>query len=169
MNKKILLLTVIAGVLLIIYWVVSNQSPKSPDYSKAFPIQGWEHIAVGNPHLAYNSNPPTSGWHYNNPADEKFYNEELPDEQLVHNLEHGDIWIAYRPGISEDIKNQLRKFGNGKTITTARSKNEFDIALVAWGRLDAFNIENNILDENRIASFIKRYTNKGPEKILPQR
>jgi Protein of unknown function (DUF3105) len=60
-----------------------------------------EHIEVGAEHEAYNSSPPTSGPHYQLPADGGFYPSPLPPEQLVHNLEHGQIVVWYRPDASE--------------------------------------------------------------------
>lgn len=163
---KLVTLFVILALAALIYFWISSQKPKTPDLSKAYEIQGAEHIQIGAPHPEYNSNPPSSGWHYAEPAKEEFYDKELSDEQVVHNLEHGDIWIAYNPRISQGMKDELKKLSKAKIITTARAKNEYDISLVAWGRVDSFNIENNALDIARIEDFIKRYRNKGPEKVL---
>ena len=163
--KKVLVwLIVIVLVVLAIRWLI-NQFPRGADYSKSFPIQGQDHIAIGALHPPYNSNPPTSGWHYAAPANVGFYDRELPDERLVHNLEHGHIWIAYRPTIPDEIKSQLKKLAGGMAIVTPRPTNDTDLALVAWGRLDAFNLDGTPLDSQRIQSFILRYQNKGPEKV----
>lgn len=140
-------------------------APKTLDMSKEFADLGQDHIAVGASHEPYNSNPPTSGPHYVEWAVEKFYNKEIPDSYLVHNLEHGDIWISYNSRIPADVKERLKKFAGAKVVITARSANEFDISLAAWTHLDSFNIENNTLDEARIRDFIKRYVNRGPELI----
>ena len=167
MIKSASWLLIIIGAIAAISYGLAYRNSKNPDYSQEYPIQGQDHIAIGGAHDPYNSNPPSSGSHYGNPAIEAFYSEELPDEQLIHNLEHGDIWITYHPRISDDVKDQLRKYGGSKFVTTPRSHNDTDIALVAWGRVDAFNLENGVLDEGRIKAFIKRYINKGPEKIPP--
>ncbi|PIR05141.1 MAG: hypothetical protein COV57_00655 [Candidatus Liptonbacteria bacterium CG11_big_fil_rev_8_21_14_0_20_35_14] len=59
----------------------------------------------------------------------------------------------------------LKDLAGNKVIITPRSQNDSDIAVVAWGRLDTFNkSEFNI---NRIKDFIKRYKNRGPEKVSP--
>lgn len=146
----------------IVWWII-NQFPKGPNYSVAFPLLGREHIAEGVVYQNYNSNPPTSGPHYANPAIPKFYNEPLPDEQIVHNLEHGHIWVTYRPTVSQEIIAILKKFAGNNIIVTPRSANDFDIALIAWGRLDKFNIKNGQIDTQRIKNFILRYQNRGPE------
>lgn len=163
--RRIVGWVVVAIVIVGIGFWVANQGPKGEDYSKAFPIQGRDHIEEGSTHPAYNSNPPSSGWHYANPARDGFYETSLPDEQLVHNLEHGDIWIAYHPRVSSEVKKRLRSFAGGKVIVTLREANEFDISLVAWGRVDSFNLEKGVLGEERVSDFIKRYIDKGPEKV----
>lgn len=157
----IFLSVLIGGVWLLIKFF----TPQGPDFSKQYPILSRDHIKEGISYQGYNSNPPTSGPHYENPALAKFYNQELPDEQIVHNLEHGQIWIAYRPDLAQEIIKKLKKFSGKNVIITPRSKNDTDIALVAWGILDKFNIENGTLNSQRIKDFILRYQNKGPEKL----
>jgi hypothetical protein len=157
-----LILLFVAGA---IFWWARTLFPQGEDRSAAFPILGQDHIQIGASHPDYNSNPPTSGWHYAQPAETGFYNRELPDEQLVHNLEHGEIWISYRPGLDQTIVNKLKGYVGIFVIVTERAKNDSDIALAAWGRLDGFNVENGVLDEQRIKDFILRYQDKGPEKV----
>lgn len=156
---------VVAGVG---FWVwAKRQAPKSPDFSRVFPELSRNHIQAGQTFRAYNSNPPTSGPHGSNPLARGIYDEEQPDGALVHNLEHGDIWIAYHPRTPEETVESLKEIADSynKVIMTVRSKNDTDIALVAWTRLDAFNLEDNPLDKKRVEDFIKRYRNKGPELV----
>lgn len=152
-------LALVAGGL---WLAVRANGPNGPDYSQALPILGREHVAEGTT-VTYNSNPPTSGPHYPVPAAVRFYDQELRDEQLVHNLEHGQVWISYKPGLSVEIINSLKGLAGGSVIVTLRSKNDTDIALAAWGRLDKFNVGAGGLDKRRIKDFIARYQNNGPE------
>src|SRR5258707_536460 len=101
MKKDMQWLGVLIVVGLIGWWVYGyfrtaavNQKTLPGEFFKA---QSQEHIKVGTTHEAYNSNPPTGGWHYDTPAQTGIYDTPFPDEQLVHNLEHGHIWIAYKP------------------------------------------------------------------------
>jgi len=139
--------------------------PQGLDQSRAVEIQSRDHIAVGAEHLVYNSNPPVGGWHYGQTARRNFYDEKIPDEYIIHNLEHGDVWIAYHPRISTDAKKKLKRFLYSRVIITARPENNFDISLVAWGRVDGFNLEDGEFPKERIDDFIKRYKNKGTEKV----
>ncbi len=151
------IIVVIAVSYGLVLLVGQDQQPRP---GETFSIQGQEHIAVGATHEAYNSNPPTSGWHYAQPAQWGVYQTELPDEQLVHNLEHGGIWISYT-GIDDATKASLEKIeqSNSKIIVTPRSKNDAPIVLASWGRLQKFQT----LDEEGIQSFIKANSNKSPE------
>ena len=143
-----------------------NLKPKGGDLSQAISIMDTDHISENGLLPTYNSNPPTSGPHYGQVASSGFRTKNIPDQNIIHNLEHGDVWIAYRPGLSDEIKNELKQFDGQKVIITPRLKNDMDIALVAWGRLDTFNIKDDTLEKQRITDFIARYANKGPEKIL---
>lgn len=148
--------------------LISATGPKGQDYSQSYLILGRNHVANGST-VSYNSNPPTSGDHYAAAAPARFYDKELPDEQLVHNLEHGHIWISYKPNLSAEVIDILKNFSGGNVIVIPRSKNDADIALAAWGRLDKFNVEGENVDEQRIKDFISRYQNRGPEKVnVPQ-
>ena len=132
-----------------------------------YPTQGRDHIAEGDTHPVYNSYPATSGWHYSTAMGDTFdydedllapalwgvYEEELLDEILVHNLEHGGIRIHYNcPEGCPDLVDQLKamtKLGR-KIIISPYSLMNSRIALVAWNYLDTFDE----FDEMRIREFI---------------
>lgn len=158
-------ISVLAAVGYGIFLLARTAGPDGEDFSVAYESQGRSHIADGAAHPPYNSNPPSSGWHYASPARGGFYEEPLPDEQVIHNLEHGDIWIAYRPEIRDEAKDALRAFAGQHVVVSPRTLNEGDISLVAWGRVDTFDIGDGPVDESRIRDFMKRYDNRGPENL----
>ena len=177
MFKKILvwlaIVLIISGA---IYWFAKGSQEKAAlrkIYAVNIEDQGRTHINVGASHPAYNSNPPTSGWHYEEWKTKGLYKEQQPDEGLIHNLEHGYIWISYRPDSDSEIINQLENFyGFGKKIIVEpRKENDKVIALAAWGWLDKFDPESNeklSSDElKRIDDFIDKYINQGPEPNAP--
>lgn len=61
------------------------------------------HVPEGT-RVDYNSNPPTSGPHYESFYPAGFYEEILTDEKLVHNLEHGFVIVSYNCGFNESKK-----------------------------------------------------------------
>lgn len=129
------------------------------------PDQGAPHVELGTP-FEYNSNPPTSGPHHVTPAEWGVYPEEIHDQIVIHNLEHGGIWIAYKPGIDSAVVAKLeaitKEFGR-KVIMAPRAANDADIALAAWNHLDKFSAAE--FSEERVRAFIKAYRNRGPEFV----
>lgn len=156
----VLVLIVYGGLLF-----MRSTAPQGEDFSTAYVPQEAVHVTDGSSHPPYNSNPPSSGWHYAQPTNGGFYDESISDEAVIHNLEHGDIWIAYHPRISDTSKSALKKFAGRYVVISPRSENEGDISLVAWGRVDTFNIENGVVDTERIKDFVRRYDNHGPERV----
>lgn len=131
--------------------------------TQEFAIVGREHIESGTPGGNYNSDPPTSGPHWNGPANKGVYDKEFPDEQLIHNLEHGYIWISYKPGVGDDVINKLKAIvekNDWKIVMEPREKDDAKIILAAWGRL----LKMDDLNENTVRDFINTYRNRGPEK-----
>jgi len=128
-----------------------------------FDIVSREHIASGAKGSSYNSNPPTSGSHWPAPAKSGIYDKELADEQVIHNMEHGYIWISYKTDAPDEVKNKLKEIVEGdnwKVIMTPRANNETTIAIAAWGRV----LNMTDLDTEKVEDFIKTYRNRGPEK-----
>jgi hypothetical protein len=148
-----------------LYLLLKGAAPQGEDLSQEISVMEALHIEPGNPLPEYTSDPPTSGPHYTQTVRSDFREEALPDQNIIHNLEHGDIWISYNPRIPDAIREDLKQFGAAKVVITPREANETDIALAAWGRLDTFNVEGDTLPIERIEDFIKRYTNQGPEQV----
>ena len=169
--KKGLWWLVILAVLILIGWrgygyfkkaAVEGERPKPGQY---FQAQSRDHIKPGAEHPAYNSNPPTGGWHYDQPAQSGIYDKEFSDEQLIHNLEHSHIWIVYKPDLPADQVEKLadiaKDYGS-KIIMTLRPANDTKIALVAWEYL----LTMDAIDEVNIRKFIDYHRGvAGPEKI----
>ena len=170
-----ILVIVISGLFTGIYFYVKSGEPKGPDHSVAYEVSGnGNHIAEGSPRPNYNSNPPTSGPHYDKPAHEGFYSESIIDEHIVHNLEHGDIWVSYRASTTPaSVIEQLKSLSDPKLIITPRATNPNDICQSSWGHLDCCNLDGlpaqagKPLDTERINDFSKRYRYKGPEQVDP--
>ena len=129
-----------------------------------YPALSRDHILIGQAHPPYNSNPPTSGWHYAQPADWGYYNEALPDEVVVHNLEHGGIWLSYQRADDTALIDQLvalSRRSRSKVIVTLRPRNDTRLAVAAWGHL----MKLDQYDEKAIVNFINRFKNRGPELV----
>lgn len=49
--------------------------------------------------VTYAVTPPMGGPHYGTPLNAGIYVKPVPSELAVHDLEHGAVWITYRPGL----------------------------------------------------------------------
>lgn len=174
--KKIILIVAVTFLIAgLIVWLTTRVDNKNIAYiappnteglgeaGQAFENQGQTHIKIGESHPAYNSNPPTSGWHYLVPADWGVYTKPLVDEQALHNLEHGGIWISYK-GIDDQTKDNLKKIARANpssVIVSPRESNDTAIILASWTRLEKMGS----YDEAKILDFISRNKNKSPEPL----
>jgi hypothetical protein len=137
---------------------------------KKMPDRGRQHIEAGTA-IPYEEYPPTSGSHWPVFARWGVYTEPIPDEVLVHNLEHGGIVLAYNcPTPCPDVVRQLpelfeslprSKFGHVKVVIAPNPRLKTRFALLAWTRLDEFER----LDRERVLRFVQAWQDKGPEDI----
>lgn len=138
-----------------------------------FPSVGAEHIPYrAEPKTPYNSNPPSSGSHYSYAAKWGVYDYEVHDQIALHNLEHGGVWVAYKPAVSSSTVQALTgivdSFGGSKWIMSPRAANDADVAIVAWTRVLSINLAGGELSNEQkkeIEDFYKAFKNKGPEYI----
>ncbi|MEK9174459.1 MAG: DUF3105 domain-containing protein, partial [Patescibacteria group bacterium] len=100
--KWLVLIVVVAAVLFGGYLWVKKMEGDKP--GEAVIEQPASHIRPGDPIPGiYHSNPPVSGWHYTETAKWGIYDEEISDQILIHNLEHGGIWISYKPDVPPEL------------------------------------------------------------------
>ena len=114
----------------------------------------------------YSTVPPTSGRHWGAWSDCGFYNHPLPDELLVHNLEHGNIIVSYNLASDAEVaelRTAVEAIPLAREFAIVRrylAIPEGMVALTTWGVLD--RMEG--VDPERIARFFKDYPgNTGPE------
>ncbi len=134
------------------------------DRSRPVPVVGRDHIAPGAIPSRYNSNPPTSGDHYPAPVRAAFYEQRVPDAYLVHNLEHGQVWLSWRDeGDREAIEmfRKLREQFPDWVVVSHRPENDQRLAAAAWGRL----LKLDAPDQDALTAFIMRYRDKAPESV----
>ena len=170
-NLIIGVIALVGGIVIIavVLFVRSSQLPdvdlgENPDESVVYANLGQEHIPEGSPRPAYNSNPPTSGPHYTQWLPTGVYDQAAPDENLVHNLEHGHIWLSYRDAADTEAIEALSAIQEqfpSWVIVTYRPDNVDRIVVAAWTRL----LPLETPDEDAILAFVLRFRNQAPESI----
>jgi len=58
--------------------------------------------------ITYDQDPPTNGDHAPYWLNCGFYSSPVENEAAVHSMDHGAVWITYRPDLPEDQVNTLR-------------------------------------------------------------
>jgi len=135
---------------------------------------GAEHIPTGQTGN-YNSVPPTSGQHWQQPAAPAPWgikDANLPNEVTTHNLEHGGIVIAYN-GLTTTEVDQLKTLvrnlmssGFPKVILEPYPKlTDAKVALTAWTWL--YKIQS--VDQTQIVRFFRAHYEpvEAPERTTP--
>jgi hypothetical protein len=129
-------------------------------------IEGREHVDDGVV-VEYATDPPTSGNHYQTPADPGFYATELPTSQLVHNLEHGQVIFWYKPDAPEEVKDKIEQVIGQPDRSTIAVPYDFEgpgeFAMTAWGVSQSCEQ----VSQTVINDFRENYQGKGPEQFTP--
>ncbi len=105
--------------------------------------------------IDYSEHPPVAGNHNPVPAPCGFYDEQIPDENVVHTLEHGAVWIAYDPELPADQKAalQARVTSQDHLIASPYPGLDSRLVLTAWDR----QLKLDSMDDPRFQEFVDTY------------
>ncbi|HEY5872439.1 MAG TPA: DUF3105 domain-containing protein [Gaiellaceae bacterium] len=122
----------------------------------------------------WNTDPPTTGPHYGIAAVFGIYEEELEIARVVHNLEHGGIFILYGDEVPKATVDELRAFYDDHktgTIMAPLDRLGDEFALGAWvvdGDVDnGFLAKCTEFDEGAVSTFFRSFQFRGPERFDP--
>lgn len=125
-----------------------------------FRSQGNVHVSLGASTPAYNTEPPTSGWHTPQLAGWGSYVEEPPHDQLlVHNMEDGGVILWYRAGTVEENRTRVAELQEvvgsrwPRTVIVPREGLDTPYVLTAWTRMQRFDE----LDVEAMRTFIDAF------------
>ncbi len=129
----------------------------------------------------WNTDPPTSGPHHPNPAVYGEYDTPLRIAQVVHNLEHGAVFVLYGPDVPDETVAQLREFyadDRQGMLLAPYPKLDDKIALGAWTVPDDFEPGGTngtaylatctTYDAGAFEAFRDELRFKGPERFPPE-
>jgi hypothetical protein len=120
------------------------------------------HINPGDSHPVYNSNPPTSGWHFPTWPNRGIYTTPLPEEYLLHFQEHAGVVVHYNPDkIQKDDLDNLTgiakselNHGQGLLVMAPDPSIPDTIDITAWQHLESF--DTSIGNKSKIEDFVER-------------
>jgi len=159
------LVIIVGGIWLSNKNAVNNQERLSKSLmGEKIPSLGAAHVARGRSHPAYNSNPPTSGWHWGDGvAGAGIKNKIIPDELILHSMEHGAAVLWYKENLPQNEIDQLKKIfseASGKKIMLPRKNLDVPVALTSWGYI----LKLKTIDAKKIIEFIDTNNDRAPEK-----
>jgi Protein of unknown function (DUF3105) len=114
--------------------------------------------------VRYAQSPPVGGDH--NPVWQNcgYYAQPVRNENAVHSLEHGAVWITYQPNLPKDQVDNLAAIGRDQTFVLVSPYPGLPAPVVAsgWGVQEWFHSANDA----RLNDFVSKYR-QGPQTPEP--
>ena len=135
---------------------------------RSFPSEGADHTEDPNERVRYRSNPPHSGRHFIEPAEDGVFSESPPVERLVHSMEHGRIIVQFRPDVPDSVKGNLNALVQQDpyqmTLVPNTTNMPYEVAATAWSKvLGCPRMNDRVFDA--IRAFKERFRSRGPEPV----
>lgn len=124
---------------------------------------------------AWTTDPPTSGPHFGETLVYGAYDEPVQQARMVHNLEHGAVFVQYGDRVPQATVRQLRAFYRDNTkglLLAPYPALGSEIALGAWNDDGGDRGTGRLatcpgFDEQAFLAFLDAYQFRGPERIPP--
>jgi hypothetical protein len=128
---------------------------------KVFEYKGGTHLAEA---ITYKENPPVGGEHFAAWQNCGFYDVPVRNEHAVHSMEHGAVWLTYRPGLPLDQVAKLAQYVQRSpyVLVSPVAGQTDDVVASAWNR----QLVMDGADDDRIALFVSEFAS-GPQTPEP--
>jgi hypothetical protein len=106
-------------------------------------------------HINYPQNPPVGGPH--NPVWQNcgFYSKPVRNEHAVHSMEHGAVWITYRPDLPKDQVEKLKSLTQKSYVLASPYPGlPAPVVASAWGK----QLRLNSANDPRLEQFVIDYS-----------
>lgn len=132
--------------------VLTACGSKSIEGVQTFTYAGGDHRSGS---LVYAENPPAGGPHNAMWQNCGVYDRPLYNEYAVHSLEHGAVWITYRPDLDAAQVAALKTLVEGRPYTILSPYEGLDtpVAASAWGA----QLKVDKADDSRLRAFLDKY------------
>ena len=144
---------------------ITNMMPaggKKPDSARPLPEnppRGIEvypattNASVEGP-IDYDRHPPTNGDHAPIWQNCGFYEEPIEDKHAVHSMDHGVVWITYRPNLPEQQTRALRPYGDENyVIASPYPGQKAPVTATSW----RVQLELDGADDPRLRRFVNQF------------
>lgn len=123
-------------------------------------------------HVTYDHDPPAGGAHNPIPLNCGVYTQPVPNENAVHSLEHGAVWITYQPSLDSSQVDELTHIavshyqGQQRYVVLSPYPGlPAPIVATAWGA----QLRLQLPSDPRLGQFLDHYVggNQGGEQGAP--
>lgn len=114
--------------------------------------------------VEYPESPPVGGNHNQVWQNCGFYDEPVDDEQAVHSLEHGTVWITYQDSLADDQVEKLKDLTTPGNYVLVSPHDDIGSPVVAsaWG----YQLELDSADDPRLQQFLDKFV-QGEQTLEP--
>lgn len=142
------LVLVIGAVLITV--LVRNVEPADLSSVSVYEDLPTTHVAGD---VDYDVTPPVGGPHADRWLACGVYDVPVPDENAVHALEHGTVWITYEPGLRQGDVDRLAGQLPDEGILSPYDGLPGPVVITVWGR----QLVLDGADDERLALFLSEY------------
>jgi hypothetical protein len=154
---------VAVGAVIAVALVSRGSSPATAGYGRVTTFEVASRAHTTSP-VSYPQNPPVGGPH--NPVWQNcgFYDQPVRNENAVHSMEHGAVWITYQPNLARDQVDRLAGLARGQTYVLVSPYPGLPAPVVAsaWGVQEWFHGATG----QRLNDFVAKYR-QGPQTPEP--
>ena len=144
---------VVAGIGYGVFRYVQNRRPSdAPEGTLSFQYAGNQHSTEP---VQYAETPPVGGTHDPVPLNCGFYSAPVRNENAVHSLEHGAVWITYQPELPQEQIDKLRKISDdeGEVLVSPFPGLPAPVVASSWNH----QIRLESADDARLDAFVDRF------------
>ena len=104
---SLVVVVVLVGLAVLAFSGGGGGTSSLPTGTKVFVEANHQHVQTS---VTYDHTPPAGGAHNAVWLNCGIYSQPVPNENAVHSLEHGSVWITYRPDLPAADVSQLQQF-----------------------------------------------------------
>ncbi|MGW0803206.1 DUF3105 domain-containing protein [Nonomuraea sp. NPDC002799] len=150
-----LIIVVLVGV--VGFYLVKQSRETSLDAVTSVKYDAGQHVATA---VTYKETPPVGGEHNNYWQQCAIYDKPIHSEHAVHSLEHGAVWITYRPDLAKAQVDKLKEVASSTGQQDYMLVSPFPnlpapVVASSWGH----QLKLNSADDPKLGAFIKKYQN----------
>jgi hypothetical protein len=120
-------------------------------------VNGLPHDHFAGVHLTYTHTPPLGGDHSPAALNCAIYTDPVPNENAVHSLEHGGVWLTYLPDVDPAPLDKLAGIDPAYVLVSPYPGQPSKVIATAWG----LQLRVDSATDPRLKAFVERYHGGG--------